>query len=64
MASLAYLLEPDQWMTSGKSLTDFPWPDGNNEREAMKLIFSTRPLLNAHAERWASYGAPAVVGGL
>ena len=51
MASLADLLDPDQWMTSGKNLTDFPWPDGNNEREAMKLILSTRPLLNAHVER-------------
>jgi hypothetical protein len=26
---------------------------GNNEREAMKLILSTRPLLNAHFERWS-----------
>ena len=40
-------------MTSGKNLTDFPWPNGNNEREAMKLILSNRPLLNAHVERWS-----------
>ena len=51
MASFADLL--DQCMTSGKSLTDFPWPHGNNEREAMKLILSTRPLLHAHVERWS-----------
>jgi hypothetical protein len=38
---------------SGKNLSDFPLPDGNNEREAMKLILSTRPLLNAHLERWS-----------
>ena len=24
----------------GQNLTDFPWPDGNNEREAMKLILA------------------------
>jgi hypothetical protein len=53
MTSLADLLDPDQWMVSGKNLLDFPWPDGNNEREAMKLILSTRPLLNAHFERWS-----------
>jgi hypothetical protein len=53
MTSLADLLDPDQWMTSGKNLSDFPWPDGNNEREAMKLILSTRPLLNAHVGRWS-----------
>ena len=53
MTSLADLLDPDQWMTSGKNLTDFPWPDGNNEREAMKLILSNRPLLSAHVERWS-----------
>jgi hypothetical protein len=53
MTSLADLLDPDQWMTSGKNLTDFPWPNGNNEREAMKLILSNRPLLNAHLERWS-----------
>jgi hypothetical protein len=52
MASLADLLDPDQWIRSGKSLLDFPWPDGNNEREAVKLILSRRPLLNAHYERW------------
>ena len=40
-------------MTSGKNLSDFPWPHGNNEREAMKLILSTRPPLNAHVERWS-----------
>jgi hypothetical protein len=49
MTSLADLLDPDQWMTSGKNLTDFPWPD----REAMTLILSARPLLNAHVERWS-----------
>jgi hypothetical protein len=38
MTSLAELLDPDQWIVSGKNLSDFPWPDGNNEREAMKLI--------------------------
>jgi hypothetical protein len=53
MASLAELLDPDQWMASGKNLTDFPWPNGNNEPEAMKLILSKRPLLNAHIERWS-----------
>jgi hypothetical protein len=51
--SLADLLDPDQWLVSGKNLTDFPWPDGTNEREAMKLILSTRPLLNTHVERWS-----------
>ena len=53
MTSLADLLDPDQWIVSGKKLLDFPWPDGNNEREAMKLILSTRPLLNAHVEQWS-----------
>lgn len=53
MTSLADLLDPDQWMTSGKNLTDFPWPGGNDEREAMKLILAARPLLNAHVERWS-----------
>jgi hypothetical protein len=28
MASLADLLDPDQWILSGKSLLDFPWPEG------------------------------------
>jgi hypothetical protein len=51
--SLVDLLDPDQWIASGKNLTDFPWPAGNNEREAMKLILSTRPLLTAHVERWS-----------
>jgi hypothetical protein len=37
MASLADLLDPDQWIMSGKNLLDFPWPEGNNEREALKL---------------------------
>jgi hypothetical protein len=37
----------------GQKSVGFPWPDGNNEREAMKLILSTRPLLNAHVERWS-----------
>jgi hypothetical protein len=53
MTSLADLLDPDQWIVSGKSLLDFPWPEGNNEREAMKLILSTRPLLHSHVERWS-----------
>jgi hypothetical protein len=53
MASLADLLDPDQWIVSGKNLTDFPWPDSNVEREAMKLILSTRPLLNGHVQRWS-----------
>ena len=53
MTSLADLLDPDQWIVSGKSLLDFPWPEGNNEREAMKLILSTRPLLQGHVERWS-----------
>jgi hypothetical protein len=53
MASLADLLDPDQWIVSGKNLKDYPWPDGNVEREAMKLILSTRPPLKAHVERWS-----------
>jgi hypothetical protein len=53
MTSLIELLDPDKWMTSGKNLIDFPWPNGNNEREAMKLILSTQPLLGAHMERWS-----------
>jgi hypothetical protein len=51
--SLAELLDPDKWIASGKNLTDFPWPDGANEREAMKLILCARPMLNAHVERWS-----------
>jgi hypothetical protein len=53
MTSLADLLDPDQWIVSGKNLSDFPWPKGTNEREAIKLILSTRPVLNAHLERWS-----------
>jgi hypothetical protein len=53
MTSLADLLDPDQWMGSGKSLLDFPWPDGTDEQEAMKLILSARPLLKGHVERWS-----------
>ena len=53
MTSLADLLDPDQLIVSGKNLSDFPWPDGSNEREAMKLILSTRPSLKAHFERWS-----------
>ena len=53
MTSLADLLDPDQWIVSGKNLLDFPWPDGSNEREAVKLILSTRPVLSAHFERWS-----------
>jgi hypothetical protein len=60
MTSLADLLDPDQWMTAGKNLTDFPWPDGTNEREAMKLILAPRPLLNAHMERWSKRGMEAL----
>ena len=53
MTSLADLLDPDQWIVSGKNLTDFPWADSKDEREAMTLILSTRPLLKAHMERWS-----------
>jgi hypothetical protein len=53
MTSLADLLDPDQWIVSGKNLSDFPWPNGNNEREAVKLILSAPPLLNARYERWS-----------
>jgi hypothetical protein len=53
MTALADLLDPDQWIVSGRNLTDFPWPDGKDEREAMKLILSGRPLLSAHMERWS-----------
>jgi hypothetical protein len=53
MTSLADLLDPDQWIRSGKNLLDFPWPHGSNEREAMRLILSPQPLLNAHVERWS-----------
>jgi hypothetical protein len=51
--SLAELLDPDKWIASGKNLTDFPWPNGANEREAMKLILCARPMLNTHVERWS-----------
>ena len=53
MTSLVELLDPDRWMKSGKSPLRFPWPDGNNEHEAMKLILSTRPLLQDRVERWS-----------
>jgi hypothetical protein len=53
MTSLTDLLDPDQWIVSGKNLLDFPWPEGDNEREAMRLILSARPLLSAHHERWS-----------
>jgi hypothetical protein len=62
MTSLAELIDPDQWIVSGKNLSDFPWPDGNNEREAMKLILSTRPLLKAHVERWSKRVMEALGG--
>ena len=52
MTRLADLLDPDQWLASGKDLSDFPLPEGNNEREAIKLILSPWPELNAHLERW------------
>ena len=42
MTSLADLLDPDQWIVSGKNLSDFPWPEGTDEREAIKLILSER----------------------
>jgi len=32
MTSLPDLLDPDQWIVSGKNLSDFPWPKGTNER--------------------------------
>jgi Amidohydrolase family len=51
--SLGELLDPDKWIASGKNLADFPWPDGANEREAMKLILCARPMVNAHVERWS-----------
>jgi len=54
MTSLADLLDPDQWIVSGKNLSDFPWPEGTNEREAIRLILSTRPGLYAHLERWST----------
>jgi len=54
MTSLADLLDPDQWIVSGKNLSDFPWPKGTNEREAIRLILSTRPGLYAHLERWST----------
>ena len=60
MTSLADLLDPDQWIVSGKSLLDFPWPDGNDEQEAMKLILSTRPLLKGHVERWSNRAMEAL----
>jgi len=50
---LVYGGDPDKWIASGKNLTDFPWPDGANEQEAMKLILCARPMLNAHVERWS-----------
>ena len=53
MASVADLPYPNQWIVWGKNLTDFPWPDSNTEREAMKLILSSLPLLDAHVERWS-----------
>ena len=53
MTSLADLLDPDQWMTSGKIAPDFLADGYDEEREAMKLILSNRPLLNAHLERWS-----------
>jgi hypothetical protein len=52
--SLAELLDPDKWIASGKNLTDFPWPDGANEREAMKLILCARPMLSTHVQRWSA----------
>ena len=38
MTSLADLLDPDQWMTSGKNLTDF---------------LGRTATMNAHVERWS-----------
>jgi hypothetical protein len=37
MTSLADLLDPDLWMASGKKLTDFPWPDGDNSIQAASI---------------------------
>jgi hypothetical protein len=52
MTKLADLLDPDQWLASGKNLSDFPWPENSNERGAIKLILSAQPELDAHLERW------------
>ena len=53
MTSLPDLLDPNQWIVLGKNLSDFTWLKGTNERKAIKLILSTRPVLNAHLERWS-----------
>ena len=53
MTGLTDLLDPDQWLASGQQLSDFPLPRGANEREAVRLILSERPELDAHLERWS-----------
>ncbi len=45
MTGLTDLLDPDQWLASGKKLSDFPLPHGAKEREAVRLILSERPEL-------------------
>jgi hypothetical protein len=55
MTTLADLLDPDQWIASGRSLMDFPWPaKTENEREAVKLVLADHPQLAAHLGRWGS----------
>jgi hypothetical protein len=53
MTRLTDLLDPDQWLASGRKLSDFPLAAGNNEREAIRRILSARPELDAHLERWS-----------
>jgi hypothetical protein len=53
MTGLTDLLDPDQWLASGKKLSDFPLPHGAKEREAVRLILAERPELDAHLERWS-----------
>jgi hypothetical protein len=53
MTGLTDLLDPDQWLASGKKLSDFPLPYGTSEREAVRLILLARPELDAHLERWS-----------
>jgi hypothetical protein len=53
MTGLTDLLDPDQWLASGKKLSDFPLPHGTSEREAVRLILLARPELDAHLERWS-----------
>ena len=53
MTALTDLLDPDQWLASGKKLSDFPLPHGASERKAIRLILLARPELDAHLERWS-----------